>query len=385
MSRPRLLTPTFLLIAGASLAYFTSAGITIPAVPRYVAGPLRGNSLEVGLAVSVFAFAALAARPAVGRVGDRRGRRPLIVAGGLIVGVSVIGYALAHSVISITLFRVVSGIGEACFFTGASVAVADLAPEERRGEAVSFFSLALYIGIGIGPLFGELLIDGAGYAWTWAVAGALSVVAGLIGLAIPETKPATAPGSPAPARRQRLFHPAAILPGTALLASVSAQSGFFSFVPLYARGLGLGGSRFVFILYSGIVVLIRSVGARIPDRIGFVRASRMALGFTVAGMVVAGGWRSATGLVVGTAIFAIGSALAFPALFSLALRGTDPAERARVLATVGAFVDLAFGAGPAVLGAVAQGVGYAGSFLAAAAIAAAGLVLLLVAYRRRAA
>jgi MFS family permease len=377
--RPRLLTPTFLLIAAASLAYFTSAGITLPAVPRFVAGPLGGSNVEVGIAVSVFAFAALAARPFVARMGDRRGRRPLMIVGGLLVGLSIAAYGVAGSVVSMTVFRVVSGVGEAFFFTGASIAIADLAPEERRGEAVSFFSLALYIGIGVGPLFGELLVDGLGYGWTWAVGALLAGVAGVIAIVIPETRPdsvAQAPG------RTRLIHPAAILPGSVLLASVSAQAGFLSFVPLYTATLGLSGSRFVFILYSGIVVLIRSVGARIPDRIGPVRASRLALSFTLIGMVVAGVWRSPAGLFVGTGVFAIGSALAFPALITLALRGSGPEDRASVMATTGGFVDLAFGVGPALLGVVSEVGGYGGLFLTAALIAAAGLSVLLLAYRR---
>ena len=376
--RPRLITPAFLLIAGASLAYFTSAGITLPAVPLYVTDELGGSRLEVGIVMSVFAFAALAVRPLVGRLGDRRGRRPLMILGGLVVAVSVLGYGISDSVLSITLWRVVSGVGEALFFTGASVSIADLAPEERRGEAVSFFSLALYIGIGVGPLLGELLIVNAGYGWTWAVTAALAGLAGLVALLVPETRPDTL-GPPA---RMRLLHPAAVLPGTALLASVAAQAGFFTFVPLYVKTIGLEGSRFVFILYSGIVVAIRSIGARIPDRIGPVRASRLALSFSVVGMAVVGLWRTPAGLIAGTAVFAVGAALAFPALFTLALRGTEPGERAMVLASVGAFIDLAFGAGPAALGALAQGVGYGAAFLAAGGIAAGGLVLLLLKYGR---
>ena len=45
-----------------------------------------------------------------------------MIAGGLLVAVSIGAYHLAGSVLSITLFRVVSGVGEAFFFTGASIA-----------------------------------------------------------------------------------------------------------------------------------------------------------------------------------------------------------------------------------------------------------------------
>jgi MFS family permease len=82
-------------------------------------------------------------------------------------------------------------------------------------------------------------------------------------------------------------------------------------------------------------------------------------------------------------VFAIGSALAFPALVMLALRGTDPAERGAVMGTFGGFVDIGFGIGPASLGVVAETLGYRGLFLAAAGVAATGLMLLLTSPRLR--
>jgi predicted MFS family arabinose efflux permease len=154
-------------------------------------------------------------------------------------------------------------------------------------------------------------------------------------------------------------------------------------MPLYALTLGLGGSRFVFIMYAAIVVLIRSFGARIPDVIGPVRASRFALTFSTLGLAMVALWRSPAGLFAGTALLAIGSSLAFPALMTLALRGTNPAERGAVLGTFGAFVDIAFGLGPATLGLVGDALGYQGLFMGAAVVAAAGLVLLLGAYKGR--
>jgi MFS family permease len=372
----RLVTPAFLLIAGASLAYFTAAGLTLPGVPRYVEGPLGGSNSAVGLAVGSFSVTAVIFRPWAGRLGDRRGRRLIMVGGAATVGLSILGY-LVPSLSALVAFRLLSGLGEALFFTGAAAAIADLAPEERRGEAISFFTLALYLGIGIGPFLGEELIDSVGFEETWLLTAALCGAATLLAAFVPETRP---PGA-AQHRPERLIHRAAILPGTALLTSVWAQAALFSFMPLYALTLGLSGSRFVFIMYAAIVVLIRSFGARIPDIVGPVRTSRAALGFSTAGLALVALWRAPEGLYVGTAVLAIGSSLAFPALMTLALRGTAPAERGTVLGTFGAFVDVAFGLGPASLGFVGDALGYGGLFLTAAVVASAGLALLLLAYR----
>src|ERR671915_724965 len=132
--RPRLVTPTFVLVGLASLAYFTADGVLIPAVPLYVEGPLGGGDVAVGFSVGAFCVTALLLRPWAGRLGDRRGRRLLMILGGALVGLSVAAYAVATAVPALVAFRLVTGVGEAFFFTGAASVVTDLAPEERRGE-----------------------------------------------------------------------------------------------------------------------------------------------------------------------------------------------------------------------------------------------------------
>jgi predicted MFS family arabinose efflux permease len=81
------------------------------------------------------------------------------------------------------------------------------------------------------------------------------------------------------------------------------------------------------------------------------------------------------GLVAGTAVFAVGIALLTPAVLSLAVQGVAPTERGAVLGTTSSFLDLAIGLGPAALGLVAAGAGRPATFLAGAAVAAAGLLL----------
>ena len=80
-TRPALLTPAFVAVTLASLAYFTGDGVLVPAVPRYVQGPLAAGDVAVGLVVGAFSLSAFFLRPWVGGLGDRWGRRPLMVLG----------------------------------------------------------------------------------------------------------------------------------------------------------------------------------------------------------------------------------------------------------------------------------------------------------------
>ena len=144
-----------------------------------------------------------------------------------------------------------------------------------------------------------------------------------------------------------------------MLTSVWAQAALFSFMPLYALTLNLDGSRYVFIMYAAIVVLIRLFGARIPDVVGSVRASRASLAFSTLGLAMVALWRAPAGLYAGTAVLAVGSSLAFPALMTLALRGPIP-PRGLGPRDVRGLRRHRLRAGPATLGVLGDALGYGG-------------------------
>ena len=51
--------------------------------------------------------------------------------------------------------------------------MADIAPPERRGQALSWFSVTAYLGQGIGPAIGESIASAAGRPWAFSAAGML--------------------------------------------------------------------------------------------------------------------------------------------------------------------------------------------------------------------
>jgi MFS family permease len=376
--KPRLITPAFLLIAFATLAYFIAEGALIPTVPLYVAGPLGGDEVAVGVVVGAFAVTALLFRPWAGSLADRRGRRFVMLVGMILFGSSVAGYLVADSIAAMVVMRLATGAGAAFFFVGAATAVTDLAPPTRRGEAVSFFSLALYAGVGAGPVIGEAAVRSVSFelAW-WLIVGA-SAVALLVALRIPDTRPPVEEEG-----RFRIVHPAAVIPGLVILAAIWGMAGFFAFTPLYVDELPIRDSRFVFVLFSVVVLLIRGFGAKIPDRLGPGRAARSALAVSAIGLGTIWLVPSTAGLLVGTGILAVGVALAFPALMTMTVEGAPPAERGAAVGTFSAFVDLAFGVGPLSLGLVANAAGLRAVYAAAALVALVGLVVLLIGGRRR--
>jgi MFS family permease len=371
--RPPLVTPVFVTIVASSLAYFIAVGGVLALLPRFVRGPLRGDDVAVGISVGAFTISAVVLRPLAGRLGDRRGRRLLMFVGAGLVAASFAAYALASAVSVLVALRLVTGAGEGLFFTGAGSAINDLAPNERRGEAISYFSLAVFGGLAVGPAIGEFLLDRSGFDAVWWAAGGGAVIAAALAASVRETRPERAPD----ASPGRLVHRAALVPGTVHATNVWGFAALSSFVPLYALQLGMPGSRFVFLTYSGIILIIRSVGARIPDVLGPRTSTRAAMICSITGLLVMGTWASPAGLFVGTSVFAVGVALLYPGLMTMAIHAAPESERGSVVGTFTAFFDLSYGLGALTLGAVSSAFGYRGAFVTAALAGLGGFLLLL--------
>ena len=119
------------------------------------------------------------------------------------------------------LLRLLQGVAEAAFFVASFAVLADLAPPSRRGEALSYNSLGLYLGLAFGPPLGEFMIELRGFLAAWIAATMLAGIAVLLVLLIGETRPV---GSDASAHG-RLIHLPAIPASIGFFASLVAVGG----------------------------------------------------------------------------------------------------------------------------------------------------------------
>jgi MFS family permease len=384
----RLLTSTFVALAVATLVFYVASGIVVTAAPLFGSQGLGLTKALIGVAIAVFSVAALAARPVVGWTTDRFGRRPALLLGAGLTVVGLLAHVVATDLPLFILARAILGVGEGFWLVAALAAAADLAPEGRRGESLSFLSLTLYLGLAIGPWMGEAVLRETGsFPAVWVVTAAVASIALALAWLVPETAPggrghAGGPDGATPRARPRLIHPAGLFPGFVILLGISGMAYFLTFLPLYVRTIGLDGAGLPLAEYGLIVVVLRLFGARIPDRVGAVRLSGSALVAAALGLVIIAAVPSLTGLLVGTGLFAFGVAFVMPALISLSVSLVPPEERGTVVGTATLFLDVAFGIAPVVLGAVAEVGGYALGFVVAGLVSALGCVLLVVGSRR---
>ena len=378
----RLLTAAFIRLTLADVAYFTATGVAIYTLPLWVTGPIGSDKSGAGLAFGAFAVSALILRPVAGRLADTRGRRPLLVGGALISAVGMLGTAYADNLVLVILLRLLLGVAEAAFFVASIATLADLAPPSRMGEATSYNSLGLYLGLAFGPPLAEMLVRTAGFSAAWYGAAALSLIAAVAAAGIKNLRSGVATGG-----RIRLSYWKAVPPALGFFASVVAMGALFAFGALQANAVGLMPASTPLFVYGLVVVAGRLSLARFLDRLPALMLGAAALVIIAGGLMIMAFWSTPLGMALGAAVFALGVTLSTPAFFSAIFATAQPSERGAASGTASVFLDLAMGGGPMLLGLAAQagGIPFAFGLAAAVALAGSGWILALSRHAQHAA
>ncbi len=381
-SADRLITRPFLTVTFAALVFFVYIGMLVPIVPLFVEGPLGAGEFGIGLTIAVFAITAILARPLIGRLADRYGRRVLMVGGAAGAGVAGMLSGQVDEFWQLLLLRGVTGVGEAAVFVGAATLIADLSPPDRRAEGASYFSVAVFGGIGFGPIIGEWLLDDTRYGLAFFVAGLFALAGAVVSLWAP-ARVATAGGTDAdladviaPRGIRRFIHPAAVMPGIVLAAATAAFACFSAFVPDHAREVGLATSGGLFAVYSLTSLVVRLFGAKLPERLGPRRAVTIALVNVAVALTILATIPTVPALWVAAMFVGFGMALNYPSLFALTVNKVSDRERAFAISSFTMFFEIGSAFGGLAIGGLAQAVGKQDAFFGGVACCLVGLYLL---------
>jgi MFS family permease len=356
----------------SALLAFLAIGAALPVLPAFVRGPLKADDLAVGIVVGAFAVTAVVCRPLAGRQADARGRRMVLVAGALAMALGGALYLLAHSVAALIAARLVVGGGEGAVYTAGATWAVDLAPEDRRGLALGLFGLAVWAGLSLGPLAGELLRANVGYDAVWTTTAVLPLVGAVIAMRLPEPDRTARGARPEPLA---FFPHAARRPGLALALANIGYAALAGFVVLHLRARGIGGGASVFTAFAVAVFASRLALSRVPDRAGARRTATIAGLLEALGLAVIALAHSLAVALGGAVIVGVGFSMLFPSLALMVVGRVGEDRRGSALGAFTAFFDIGVGLGGPIAGATAALAGYPAVF-ALASVAALGTAAL---------
>lgn len=365
--RPTLFSPAFVALLVVQFAYGTAYS-TFFALPKYLIETLDAPATLVGNAHGAFAIAGAVAVPAVGAVADRFGRKPMLVGGLILGGISFAPFGWVTTPELLLLMRVLHGFAFSMVFASGGTLAVDLAPPTRRAEAVGYFGTAMLVTNAFGPSLAEVVAE----RYSWSAVFVLCSVYCLFALLA-----AVVMRTPSFSRGQRTWSVPYSLPlAGAYLASlavgvgVGASKTFIPAIIVSEASMSLGP---YFATYTVGAVVQRTLFGSLPDRLGPLRATVTALSvYALALLLVSSlstGW-----LLVAAPFVGLAHGLAYPASAALSVDLCQPDERGRVTALCAGFFNLGFALSASGLAPLEPWLGYRGL------VACGGATLILCSY-----
>ncbi len=300
-------------------------GMVIPVMPLYAerlgASEAATGWLSTGYSLMQFVFA-----PIWGRLSDRVGRRPVLLASIGMTALAFLLYGLAGSFGLLLASRLFAGAATANIAI-AQAYVADVTPPEGRARGMGLIGAAFGLGFVLGPAIGGILsahaLSTPGFA-----AAALSLLNGLAAFFV---LPEPAHRQVAPGRRGRLAALAEEMrkPGIRRLLAIyflvilafSAMEATYAFLLRQRYGIADRHVSYVF-TYIGLLVVLVQGGLIGPLTRRFGERRLLVAGAALQAVALASlPFASGLGgLLAATAPLAVGSGLTSPSLTSLLSR-----------------------------------------------------------------
>lgn len=180
---------TVIALSVARLGDAVGNSILFIVLPLYVAklaAPVIPvpESVRVGLLLSLYGLVAASLQSFAGAWSDRLGRRkPMIMAGLVVMGAGTLGFLVADRFVDLLLLRMLQGIGVALTIPASMALMAAATSRETRGSSMGIYSTLRMVGFAAGPLIGGALQVHFGFEAAF-IAGAAFVFLGLMMVAI---------------------------------------------------------------------------------------------------------------------------------------------------------------------------------------------------------
>ncbi len=370
-----LYSTSFLVMSLANMFTTASLGCFF-LFPLFVTGH-GGTKADIGILMGAFTLSSVLCRPWISDMVDRIGRRRSYGLGCIILSLLPFAYLLFRGPLSsfylpLFLVRVVHGVGLAICFTAAFTYVTDIVPAGRLNEGIGMFGVTGLIGMALGPVFAEIIIQKYGFSAFFLFSSAMAALGLLFQLRLPESyrngDEARGPSFFTIFTRRKFL----IIFSLALLfgMGLSASGGF---VAPYAREKHIAFVSFYYICYSGAAVLTRFLGGRLADRVGEERIIPYAMILTGAGLLLLIFLKGNTVLILSGFMTGCGHGFLFPCLNALAVRNEPLPIRGKIMGVFTGGIDGGVLVGSVSLGYLGEWGGFQALFLAAGVCLLAGI------------
>jgi DHA1 family multidrug resistance protein-like MFS transporter len=263
------LLPLYLSVFVAVLGF----SLVAPIFPLYVIG-LGASYTLLGFIISVYGAVQLVTQIPIGRLSDRRGRKPLIILGLTTFTLLPPLYVYATDPYILIPIRILGGIGASAVWPLAMALIIDQVGSRSRGASMGRYNAAFYSALAIGPLIGGYLYDYYGLFapfYFWAFLGLVSIIIVLAKVDEPSRHQIIS-AAPSSQPKEKLILPGydwTFLACCGVVMWTGIVGGFnITMLPSYASNIGLSTTEIglLYLDYAGITAISNIYFGRAADR-----------------------------------------------------------------------------------------------------------------------
>ncbi len=359
MKTEKSLNRDFVLSFFAQLVFSSVFCILVPTLPIYLS-KFQATESEIGFLIGIFSVSSLILRPIVGRGLLTIAEKKFMIGGALIYAVSCIAYLVAPPFWPLFIVRLFQGIGMALFSTASFTLAANIIPQERRGQLMSYFSLSTNLSWALGPLMGMLIINHFNFDTLFLVCAVLSLSTLYI-----STRFKSREMIPAEDRRSNFssFLNREALPASLIAFLLNVIWGtLVAFFPLYALRHGVLNPGIFFLFLALTISSGRILGSKLIDRFGHKRIIVPCLIIIIMAIAMLSYSTTIAMFILSAVILGTGWALIYPSLLVHAIENAGSA-RGPGMGTFTALADLGAGIGPMIMGVILEWTSYPTMYL----------------------
>ncbi len=193
--------PFWTLILGTFIDRLGGA-LMFPFLTLYITRKFNVGMTEVGAIFGLFSIASVVGSALGGALADQLGRKGMLIFGLIVSALTSLLMGLVNSIELLFASALIVGLFANSGGPAQQAMVADLLPGEKRAQGFGLLRVVVNISFTLGPVIGGLLAARSYLLLFICDAVASTVTAGIVALAIPETKPARCEGEAEQTMRQ---------------------------------------------------------------------------------------------------------------------------------------------------------------------------------------
>lgn len=167
---------------------WTVYGVRNSVVPLFAIAAISSDPASAAWVLAAFALGNTLFIIPAGRWNDTVGRKQMLMAGMLIVGIGFFVLPFATNYPVALAVMVFAGIGAAFANPGQQAVLADIVGSRNGSSVISFYSIVGDLGMTAGPLIAGAIADAVGFDWAFSITAVLAVIAAVAWAFVPDTR-----------------------------------------------------------------------------------------------------------------------------------------------------------------------------------------------------